>query len=47
MSFVVWAGEAKQASSPRTPVYRPAILACAVICPLLLGGATAPDDGQD
>ena len=47
MSSVVWAGEAKQASSPRTPVYRLAILACATIGPVLLGGAAAPNGGQD
>lgn len=47
MSSVVWAGEAKQASPPRTPVYRLAVLACAMTCPLLLGGAVAPDGGQD
>lgn len=47
MSSVVWAGEAKKSSLPRTPVYRLAILACATICPWLLGGAAAPDGGQN
>ncbi|HEX5278477.1 MAG TPA: hypothetical protein VFW28_00225 [Micropepsaceae bacterium] len=47
MISVVWAGEAKQASSPRTPVYSVAIPAFSVICPLLLEGAAAPNGGQD
>jgi hypothetical protein len=41
MSSVVWAGEAKQASPPRTPVDGLVIMACATMCPLLLGSAAA------